>query len=68
MFSADIKGEHFWQTVPGVFYWNRTGNGGRPYGLMSFDDIDECITWLYMYDDKELARALNAKKKEWENA
>lgn len=30
--------------------------------LRSFDDLDECITWLYMHGEKDAARALNAHK------
>lgn len=66
--SIDIRGEHFWQTVPGVFYWSQSGNIKRADGtrvcpgLLSFGNIDECINWIYLRVDKQLARDLNAAK------
>ena len=49
---------HAWQGVAGILLSNENTKE-----LRGFTNVDACINWLFLNDEKPAARALNAHKK-----
>lgn len=54
MKTAAFKHWHVWEGTKGVIMSDE-----RTKTLRQFSNIDDCVNWLYLHDQKDTARAIN---------